>query len=613
MRFFEKRGHKIIPSASLVPENDSSVLFNTAGMQPLVPYLLGEEHPEGRRLANIQKCVRTNDIDEVGDNTHLTFFEMLGNWSLGAPERSDGSVAPASDGTGYWKEESINWSYELLTSKDEGFGLDPQRLYVTCFEGDLNAPRDEESAEIWRKIFEKNVVIGERIYFRPKEKNWWPQPKEKDDYSGPCGPDTEMFYDLTGELNKGMTLAEYIKADDEQIVVEIWNNVFMQYLKKDGKVVGELDKKNVDTGAGFERIVTVVQGKKSVFDTDIFDYLLLPLKPKDLSNKKSGRIAVDHIRSAVFIINDGTVPSNTDRGYILRRLLRRAYVHIKKIGASLYDMISIANLVAGSSLYKKYSFNSDLTKKIIKDEMSKFEKTLDEGLKKFDKNEDPFVLFTTYGFPIELTMELAKEKGIEINRTDFDEKFRKHQEISRAGSEQKFKGGLSGTGEMETKYHTCAHLLHQALRDVFNPELLCKGSNITPERLRFDFPFDRKLTDEEKNRIEGIVNQKISEKIPVNKVVMKKEDALKTGALHVFDTRYPNEVNVYYIGNTIETAYSKEFCGGPHVENTGDLAIVRDPEEYSTRDKAGSNKKVFRIIKEEAVSANVRRIKAVLE
>lgn len=573
LTFFEKRGHAIIPSASLVPENDPSVLFNTAGMQPLTPYLLGQEHPQGKRLVNIQKCVRTNDIDEVGDNTHLTFFEMLGNWSLGD----------------YWKNESINWSYELLTNKDEGFGLDPQRLYITCFEGDENTPKDEESAQIWKEIFEKNGITGERIYFRPKEKNWWSAGP-----NGPCGPDTEMFYDLTGELNLGMTLDEYLNADNEQRVVEIWNNVFMEFLSKDGRVVEKLEKKNVDTGAGFERMVTVVQGKKSVFDTDVFDYLFLPLKPKDLTNKKSAKVLVDHIRSSVFMISDGVVPSNVDRGYILRRLLRRAYIHSKKIDCNLEEIISVANLVVGSNLYKDNNFDSKLVRSVIEDEINKFEKTLNDGLKKFEKGEDPFVLFTTYGFPIELTIELAKEKGVGIDKNDFDEKFKKHQELSRVGAEQKFKGGLSGTGEMETKYHTATHLLHQALRDVLGNTVEQRGSNITSERLRFDFTFERKMTDEEKKKVEDVVNEKIQAGLPMNKVTMKKSEAEKTGALHFFGDKYADEVDVYYIGDSLETAYSKEYCGGPHVTNTSELGV-------------------FKISKEEAVSAGVRRIKATLE
>ncbi len=404
-----------------------------------------------------------------------------------------------------------------------------------------------------------------------------------------------MFYDLTGELSSGMSLDEYIKADDEQKVVEIWNNVFMQYLSKDGKVVSELPNRNVDTGAGFERMVAVVQGKKSVFETDIFDHILLSLKPNIFSNEKSGRIIVDHVRTSVFLINDGVLPSNSDKGYILRRLLRRAYVHTKKIDFDLNEILSVANLIMGHSTYKNsYSFNLENVRDVITKEVEKFKKTLDDGQKAFEKGEDPFVLFTTYGFPIELTVELAKEQGKTINIDEFNRKFKEHQELSRSGSEQKFKGGLSGTGEMETKYHTATHLLHQALRDVLGDSVTQKGSNITSERLRFDFAFDRKLTDDEKNRVELLVNEKIALKLPVNKVVMKKEEAEKTGALHFFGEKYPDEVNIYYIGDSIETAFSKEFCGGPHVDNTATLGT-------------------FKIQKEEAVSAGVRRIKAILE
>lgn len=576
LAFFEKRGHAIIPSASLVPENDPSVLFNTAGMQPLVPYLLGEKHPQGTRLADVQKCVRTNDIDEVGDNTHLTFFEMLGNWSLGD----------------YWKKESINWSYELLTSKEEGFGLDPQRLYVTCFEGDENAPRDEESATIWKEIFEKNGVTGERIYFRPANKNWWSAGP-----NGPCGPDTEMFYDLTGTLNSGMSLDEYIKADDEQKVVEIWNNVFMEFLSKDGKVVSKLENKNVDTGAGFERMVAVVQGKKSVYDTDIFTEILEVIKSNSNQyfDEKSARIIADHIRTAIFMISDGVLPSNKEGGYILRRLIRKSVFLMKKIMPSYYGGGSeLANL-----FIKKYkdvysNFNDIETVAIFRGEEEKFTKTLQEGLKKFNNGEDPFTLFTTYGFPFELTKELAKEKGIEINEEKFRQDFNKHQELSRAGSEQKFKGGLGSTGEMETKYHTTTHLLHQALRDILGDSVQQKGSNITADRLRFDFAFERKMTDDEKKRVEETVNEKIKLSLPVKKEVMKKSDAEKTGALHFFGEKYPDEVNVYYIGDSLDSAYSKEFCGGPHIENTSVLGK-------------------FKIAKEEAVSAGVRRIKAILE
>ncbi len=574
LAFFEKRGHAIIPSASLVPENDPSVLFNTAGMQPLVPYLLGEKHPQGTRLADAQKCVRTNDIDEVGDNTHLTFFEMLGNWSLGD----------------YWKNESINWSYELLTSKEEGFGLDPQRLYVTCFEGDENAPRDEESAAIWKEIFEKNGVTGDRIYFRPANKNWWSAGP-----NGPCGPDTEMFYDLTGTLNSGMTLDEYLKADDEQRVVEIWNNVFMEFLSKDGKVVSKLENRNVDTGAGFERMVAVIQGKSSVFDTDVFSHLL-DITNKLTENTKNQRIIADHIRTSVFMIVDGVNPSNTDRGYILRRLLRRAVIKTDQRKLNSAEISSLIDTISDIyvSSHPEIKNNEILIKQKIEEEIIKFTKTLEDGIKQFEKGVDPFILFTTYGFPIEITKELAKEKDIEVDEEKFYQEFKKHQELSRAGSEQKFKGGLGSTGEMEIKYHTTTHLLHQALRDVLGDSVQQKGSNITAERLRFDFAFERKMTDEEKKKVEDIVNDKIQANLPVKKEVMKKDEAEKTGALHFFGEKYPDEVNVYYIGNSIDSAYSKEFCGGPHVENTGTLGK-------------------FKIVKEEAVSAGVRRIKAVLE
>ena len=579
LAFFEKRGHATIPSASLVPENDPSVLFNTAGMQPLVPYLLGEKHPQGTRLADVQKCVRTNDIDEVGDNTHLTFFEMLGNWSLGD----------------YWKRESINWSYELLTSKEEGFGLDPQRLYVTCFEGDENAPRDEESAAIWKEIFEKNGVTGERIYFRPANKNWWSAGP-----NGPCGPDTEMFYDLTGTLNSGMNLEEYIKADDEQRVVEIWNNVFMEFLSKDGKVVSKLENRNVDTGAGFERVVAVVQGKNSIFETDVFSSAIDLIKlNSDLYNEKSARIISDHIRTSAMMIADGVKPSNKDRGYILRRLIRRAVIQSKKIGFIKSENISDAFLPI-LKLYFDFYRNSGYFKSEpdisleIDTEVKKFIKTLDLGLKEFEKGIDPFVLVTTYGFPIEVILELAKDKGVNIDIDTFNAKMKEHQELSRAGSEQKFKGGLGSTGEMETKYHTTTHLLHQALRDILGDSVQQKGSNITAERLRFDFAFERKMTDDEKKRVEDTVNEKIKLSLPIKKEIMKKSDAEKTGALHFFGEKYPDEVNVYYIGDSMDSAYSKEFCGGPHVENTSVLGK-------------------FKIAKEEAVSAGVRRIKAVLE
>jgi alanyl-tRNA synthetase len=591
LTFFEKRGHIVIPSASLVPENDPSVLFNTAGMQPLIPYLLGETHPKGNRLVNSQKCVRTQDIDEVGDNTHDTFFEMLGNWSLGS----------------YWKKEAIEWSYEFLTSAKEGLGLNPERLFVTCFEGDSNAPRDEESATIWREIFNKNSVKGERIYYRPANKNWW---SVGDD--GPCGPDSEMFYDLTGEFVKGMTLEEYLKADDEQKIVEIWNDVFMEYLKKDGKVVGKLERQNVDTGSGFERVVMAVQNKTNIFDTDLFSGVVFEIrKHATHENIRSERIVSDHIRTACFIISDGVTPSNTDRGYILRRLLRRAVRHSDKLGLPESFLGQLVPIIAEtySDVYPEIHTKTAFIISEINNEENKFRKTLGEGLKRLEKimhaksdsyqskkigGMDAFLLFSTYGFPFELTKEIAQEKAYAVDEEGFQAELLKHQDLSRSGASEKFKGGLAGTGEMETKYHTATHLLHQALRDVLGDSVEQRGSNITAERLRFDFAFERKMTDDEKKRVEETVNEKIKLKLPVNKIIMKKSDAEKTGALHFFGDKYGDEVNVYYIGDNLDSAYSKEFCGGPHVTNTEVLGN-------------------FRILKEEAVSAGVRRIKAVLE
>jgi alanyl-tRNA synthetase len=569
LKFFEKRGHAIIPSASLVPENDPSVLFTTAGMQPLVPYLLGEPHPQGKRLVNVQKCVRTQDIDEVGDATHDTFFEMLGNWSLGD----------------YFKEDAIKWSFELLTSKSEGFGLDPSRLYITVFEGDENAPKDTESFEIWKKV----GIPENRIYFMNASTNWWSAGE-----NGPCGPDTEMFYDITDDGLGDLTKDEYIRADKEQKIVEIWNDVFMEYIKENGKVIGKLQNKNVDTGAGLERLAMVLQGKNNIFDTDLFTGVMKVLKSAENYNETSARIVADHIRTAVFMISDGVLPSNTERGYILRRLIRRAYLHAQKMKLGEIFTFVPERVLDGGGYLSLYKIDWQSARDVILKEAGKFEETLEIGLKRFEKGEDPFVLFTTYGFPFELTKELAKEKGVTIDEKVFQNKFLKHQELSRTGAEQKFKGGLAGTGEKEIKYHTATHLLHQALRDVLGNEVSQKGSNITSERLRFDFVFSRKMTDEEKNKVEEIVNEKIEAGLPMQKVILPKKEAEKTGALHFFADKYGESVSVYFIGDSLETAYSKEFCGGPHVENTRELGK-------------------FKIIKEEAVSAGVRRIKATLE
>lgn len=580
LAFFEKNGHAIIPSASLIPENDPSVLFNTAGMQPLVPYLLGEKHPLGTRLANLQKCVRTGDIDDIGDKTHATFFEMMGNWSLGD----------------YFKKEAITWSFELLTSKDEGFGLDPKRLYVTCFEGDANAPRDDESASIWKGIFEKNGVTGERIYFMPAKNNWWSAGD-----NGPCGPDTEMFYDLSGTLTLGMTKEQYLKADEEQKIVEIWNDVFMEYVKKDGKVVGKLPKKNVDTGSGFERVCTVLQGKDNIFDTDIFSPIM-KIASSVSSDVRKQRIISDHMRTAIFMIADGAIPSNTDRGYVLRRLIRRAVFNTdaKKIDTEVIsEFVEVVALVY-EQVYESIVLQRSGIKDILVVESEKFAKTLDQGVKEFERlnhknisGEEAFTLFSSYGFPIDLTVELAKQRGGSVEVERFHEEFKKHQDLSRAGAEHKFKGGLGDISEMSLKYHTTTHLLHQALRQVLGTHVSQKGSNITPERLRFDFTHTAKMTDDEKKRVEDIVNAQIKKSLPVHRVEMSKIEAEKTGSLHFFADKYGDVVSIYYIGDSLDNAFSKEFCGGPHVENIGSLGL-------------------FKIQKEEAVSAGVRRIKAVL-
>ncbi|MBI2120814.1 MAG: alanine--tRNA ligase [Parcubacteria group bacterium] len=582
LKFFEKRGHTIIPSASLVPENDPSVLFNTAGMQPLVPYLLGQTHPTGaKRIADVQKCVRTNDIDEVGDNTHDTFFEMLGNWSLGD----------------YFKEEAILWSFEFLTSKEEGLGLDPKRLYVTVFEGDDNAPRDEEAYGIWKKIFEDNKISGERIYFMGAKSNWWSAGE-----SGPCGPDSEMFYDVTGKFTTGMTKEEYVAADDRQDVVEIWNDVFMEYEKRDGKVIGKLANRNVDTGTGLERATMVAQGKDNIFDTDLFLPIIAKINELGAGEgKRAKRIIADHVRASVFLITDGVVPTNTDQGYILRRLLRRAVRFADSLGME-GGLISLVDTVI--EIYKSAYPNLLVEIQKIKDEIQKeeekFRLTLSHGMTEFEKlsgknisGKDAFDLYQSYGFPFEVTQELAKEKGITVDEAGFEEEKKKHQEISRQGSEQKFKGGLADHSEMSVKYHTATHLLHQALRAVLGEGAVQKGSNITPERLRFDFVHDAKMTDEEKKRVEDLVNEKIREALPVSYEDISMEEAKKRGAIGLFEEKYGDTVRVYQIGGG-DKKFSLELCGGPHVKNTSELGH-------------------FKIIKEEACSAGIRRIKAILE
>jgi alanyl-tRNA synthetase len=587
LEFFRKRGHAIIPSASLITTDEKGItnptLFNTAGMQPLIPYLLGKPHPEGKRLADSQKCLRTVDIDDIGDKTHATFFEMLGNWSLGD----------------YFKEDAIMWSYEFLTNKEEGLGLDPKRLYVTVFQGDDNAPKDTEAFDIWKKYIPEN-----RIYFMGAKSNWW----EAGD-SGPCGPDSEMFYDVTKDGLGDMTKDQYISADERRDVVEVWNDVFMQYEKKDGKIVGKLPAPSVDTGAGLERFAMVMQGVDNIYDTDLLKPVMEKIRSLsglvsfDQKQLVSARIVADHIRASAFLIGDGATPSNTDRGYVLRKLIRRAVRHAGIVGISENGKIlEIVDAVISvyNGLYEALEKKKDLIKQELLKEEIKFKETLSQGLKEFEKGTDAFTLFSSYGFPLELTLELAKEKGIKIDIDEFNEKFKKHQELSRSGAEQKFKGGLADINdEMVVRYHTATHLLHQALFDVLGDKVMQKGSNITGERLRFDFAHGAKMTDEEKKKVEDIVNEKIAEKLPMNNVIMPREEAEKTGAKHFFGEKYGDEISIYYIGNDLASAYSKEFCGGPHVKNTSELA---GPE----------SKWKFKIQKEEAVSAGVRRIKAVL-
>ena len=604
LAFFAKRGHAIIPSASLVTADEKGLtnptLFNTAGMQPLIPYLLGKTHPQGVRLVDAQKCVRTVDIDDIGDRTHATFFEMLGNWSLGD----------------YFKKDAIQWSYEFLTSQEEGLGLDPNRLYVTVFEGDANAPKDVEAATMWRDIFSKNNINvggdtskGEtgRIFYLPAKNNWW----EAGD-NGPCGPDSEMFYDF-GNAFKGTLLkhSDFVTADDTRVVLEVWNDVFMQYEKKDGKIIGTLPKPSVDTGAGLERLTMTLQGVDNIYDTDLLKSAMN--KIKELSKNweiVSARIVADHIKASVFLIADDVTPSNTDRGYVLRKLIRRAVRHSDKLGMQ-GDVAEIVELIQQqyTAIYPNVADaeNKLRIQSVIQEEEKKFRTTLAHGLKEFSKlaakdisGHDAFALFSSYGFPLELTVELSKERNIKVDTTAFEIEFKKHQDLSRSGAEQKFKGGLADAQDpMVIRYHTATHVLHQALHDVLGDGVGQKGSNITAERLRFDFSWGAKMTDEQKKKVEDIVNEKIAQALPVQQVIMPKTEAEKTGARHFFGEKYGEEISIYFVGTDLLSAYSKEFCGGPHVKNTSELA---GPE----------GKWKFKIQKEEASSQGVRRIKAVL-
>jgi alanyl-tRNA synthetase len=578
LEFFKKRGHAIIPSASLVPENDPSVLFNTAGMQPLVPYLLGQKHPAGTRLVDVQKCVRTGDIDDIGDNRHLSFFEMLGNWSLGD----------------YFKKESIPWSFEFLTSKEEGLGLDPTRFYVTVFRGEQGIPRDEEAIKIWQETFAKSGINPEgRIFELGVEDNFWIAGT-----SGPCGGDTEIFYDTKPEA--GTIVGNFNDYVNSYRLLEVWNNVFMEFNKTPEGKYEKLAKQNVDTGMGLERTTVVVNGKENVFETDCFETILKKIDELgSVTNEKARRVVADHLRTAVFMIADGVTPSNTDRGYVLRRLLRRAvrYADMLEISANKLEEIAEVVIEKYAGAYPEVKLGEAKIKSEISGEETKFRQTLQRGMKEFEKingqnisGQDAFKLFTTYGFPFELTKELAKDKGVAVDEEAFKLELGKHQELSRVGAEQKFKGGLASTGEMETKYHTATHLLLAALRNVLGGEIVQKGSNITAERLRFDFNWPEKLTAEQLKSVEDLVNQKISEKITVEKMELPKEEAKKIVTTLSFDlSKYGDVVSVYKIGN-----FSTEFCGGPHVGNTSELGH-------------------FKIKKEEAVAAGIRRIKAVID
>ncbi len=591
--FFAKRGHAILPSASLVPENDPSVLFNTAGMQPLVPYLMGQKHPLGNRLASCQKCVRTGDLDDIGDNRHFSFFEMLGNWSLGD----------------YFKEDAIKWSYEFLTNPidapegDKGLGLDPARLAVTIFQGDENASLDTESKAIWMSL-----GIPEHRIYALGEDNWW-SPGD----NGPCGPCSEMFYDMQGIfIGKELSKEEFIQATDDETFIEIWNDVFMEYEKKDGKVIGKLSQKNVDTGAGLERITAVMQGKQTAYNTDLLQPIMDEIKNTagNTYNERYARIITDHVRTSAMMIADGVRPSNKDQGYILRRLIRRATVRAQKMRFfECKDELNKNNIFSGllNAIFNIYEgvgyFRVAVEPKSepevnamiqIELEVGKFKKTLDAGLKEFEKGTDPFILATTYGFPIELTEELAAEKGIIIDRAKFDLEMAEHQEKSRSGAEQKFKGGLGGTSDKIIRSHTAHHLLLAALRKVLGPHVHQRGSNITDERIRIDFSHDAKMTDEQKTEVEKLVNEWIAQDLPMQRVEMPREQAETIGAEMEFGVKYPDMVSVYFIGSDLDHAISKEFCGGPHIEHTGLIGM-------------------FKIQKEEASSAGVRRIKAVID
>ncbi len=575
LAFFEEKGHKIIPGASLVPENDPTVLFTTAGMHPLVPYLLGEKHPAGTRLVDIQKCIRTGDIDEVGDDWHLTFFEMLGNWSLGD----------------YFKKEAIEWSFDFLTKE---LNIPLEKLAFTCYEGDEAAPKDDHSAGIWESL----GVSPLRIAYLGREDNWWGPAGQ----TGPCGADTEMFFWSAEEA------APEVFDPKDKRWVEIWNNVFMEYNKDIKGDYSPLDQKNVDTGMGAERTVAVINGFKSVYEVaplstivtqivTLFDGIYEELTKDQL---KAVRIISDHLRASVFILSEGVAPSNVERGYVLRRLIRRAIRYGRSLNLGEEFTVKVAEIVIAEmgGFYPELRKNRDFIMEQLKQEEEKFAKTLENGLKKFEKlkvesktitGEDAFLLFSTYGFPLEITRELAAEKGWTVDEEAFNSHFLKHQDSSRLGSEQKFKGGLADNSEVSARMHTAAHLMLAALRKVLGDHVYQKGSNITSERIRFDFSHSDKMTPEQLKAVEDLVNQEIEKESPIVCEEMSVEEAKEAGAMGVFEDKYGEKVKVYTVSD-----FSKEICGGPHAKNTKELGH-------------------FKIVKEESSSSGVRRIKAVLE
>ena len=582
--FFKSKGHAEISGKSLIPENDPSVLFTTAGMHPLVPYLLGEKHPAGTRLTDYQKCVRTGDIDEVGDPSHLTCFEMLGNWSLGD----------------YFKKESIAFSYEFLTSKD-WLALDPRKISVTVFAGDANAPRDEDAANYWKE----NGMPEDKIAYLPASDNWW-----ADGPTGPCGPDTEIFY----WVGEGLPPKGSNKGTDPENWMEIWNNVFMQFNRIDENTLVPLPKQNVDTGMGLERTNCILQGKTSVYLTEVFKPIIDTIEKlsnytygTDAEKDKSVRIIADHSRSAVFILGDqkGVSPSNVGAGYVLRRLIRRAVRHGMKLGIDRAFLAEIAEAVIENfkCAYPELEENREKVFNELTAEENKFRDTLKKGEAEFQKllpnlmknpkkeisGKVAFRLYDTFGFPLELTQELGAENGFTVDVEGFKEAEKKHQELSRTQSAGTFKGGLAERSEITTKYHTATHLLQAALRQVLGPHVAQKGSNITEERMRFDFSHPAPMTKEEIKQVENLVNEQIKRNLPVKMEIMSLDDAKKSGATALFGEKYESNVKVYTIGD-----FSKEVCGGPHVENTGNLGT-------------------FVITKEQSSSAGVRRIKAVLK